>query len=130
MEDETKKTEGEATAKEQSARTDQQQTNPQEMLAQLWKFVNNPIIANAGLGAFLMWALDPKGMKAAIESMTEQMNVMTDKINDQSDTIRSLKKQVVRMRHTLAGEDENGQPDENLNGYRKAAKRKGNVFLD
>jgi hypothetical protein len=129
METETNKTEDNATGNKTTDAASEQ-ANPQDMLAQLWKFANNPLIANAGLGAFLMWALDPKGMKAAIENMAQQMNAMTDKINDQSDTIRSLKKQVVRMRHTLAGEDENGKPDENLNGYGNAGKRKGSVFLD
>jgi hypothetical protein len=128
MEDENKKTEESAEGKT-SADANGQQGIPQDMLAQLWKFANNPLIANAGLGAFLMWALDPKGMKAAIEGMTQQMDLMVGKLNEQTDTIRSLKKQVNRMRHQLAGEDENGQPEENLQGYRKA-KRKGSVFLD
>lgn len=128
MEDETKKTEESAEGKT-SADANSQQGIPQDMLAQLWKFANNPLIANAGLGAFLMWALDPKGMKAAIEGMTQQMDLMVGKLNEQTDTIRSLKKQVNRMRHQLAGEDENGQAEESLQGYRKA-KRKGSVFLD
>lgn len=129
MEDETKKTDDSAAGKT-SADANNQQGIPQDILAQIWKFANNPLIANAGLGAILIWALDPKGMKAAIEGMVQQINLMTEKMNEQTDTIRSLKKQVNRLRHQLAGEDEDGKQEESVNGYRKADKRKSSVYLD
>ena len=127
MENETNNTETNATGNKTG---DAQQKNPQDVFGEIWKFLNNPVIANAGLGAVLMWAIDPKGLKASMESMVNQMNVMTEKINEQSDTIRSLKKQMKRMSRQLAGEDEDGQTDEKLNGYRKVDKRKSSVYLD
>lgn len=108
----------------------QQQKSPQDVFGEIWKFINNPVIANAGLGAVLMWAIDPKGLKASMESVVNQMNVMAEKINEQSGSIRSLKKQMKRMGRQLAGEDEDGQSDKNLNSYRKVDKRKSSVYLD
>lgn len=128
MEPETNNSENNTT--ENKTADAQQQKSPQDILGEIWKFINTPVIANAGLGAVLMWAIDPKGLKSTMESMKDKMDKMADRIGEQSDTIRSLKKQVVKMRHTLAGEDENGQPDENLQGYRKASYRKGSAYLD
>lgn len=128
METESNNTESNTT--ENKTADAQQQKSPQDVFGEVWKFINNPVIANAGLGAVLMWAIDPKGLKAAMESMKEKMDKMADKMSEQSDTIRSLKKQVVKMRHALNGEDENGQPDENLQGYRKASSGKRSAYLD
>lgn len=127
METETNNTETNTTGNKTS---DSQPKSPQDVFGEIWKFINNPVIANAGLGAVLMWAFDPKGLKATMESILDQMNSMSEKINQQGDTIRSLKKHIKRMNSQLAGEDEDGQPDKNLSGYRKVDKRKSSVYLD
>lgn len=128
MSDETK-TEGNA-ATGDKAKAAAGPTDPKDMLKQIWDFVNNPVVANAALGTVLYKVLDPQGIKDALAEVLRNQRKMAEVIDEQSEVILSMKKQISRLRQQLTDEEpEERNEDESLKGYRKT-NRKGRVFLD
>src|SRR4051812_27333007 len=125
MEDEAKKTENSTAEDKKSTTAPDPQPNILESLGPILKFFNQPGVASVGAAAVLYWLIDPKGLKAAMEEVKSKTDDLIDAVNEQTEEIESLKKQLARKRRS--DEDENDEQEKDLNGYRKA-KRKGSVF--
>ena len=125
MNEETKKTEDE-TAANNTANTTDPKTNPLCSLKGVYDLLNQPLIANALSTGILYWVIDPKGMKGTLGEIKAQMAEFIEVINQQTDEIANLKKQIKRQQ---LNEDESGEHAEDLRGYRKA-KRKASAYLD
>ncbi|CAN5600173.1 hypothetical protein BH11BAC2_BH11BAC2_20360 [soil metagenome] len=128
METETNKTEENPTGNKKTEK-ETEQTNPIEAFfnSQLGKLLNSPIVANAALGAYLHWVIDPKGLKASFEKVDKKMDNLIGMMEEQKKEIQILKNRLPRKKRTI--EIESNDEDEDLKGIPKA-KRKGSFFLD
>jgi len=92
--------------------------NSQDALKKIWEFINQPAIASAGLGAYLHWVIDPKGMKRTLQSIEEQMEQLMRLNKDQRDQLDELERRIVKLTKRL---DDKTEDDE-----RRDAGAKGN----
>lgn len=128
METETNKTEENPTGnKKTENETEQPNIIEAFFNSQLGKLLNSPIVANAALGVYLNWVIDPKGLKASLETVDKKMDYLIGVIDEQKKEIQVLKKRLPRRERTI--EIESSNEDEDLKGIPKP-KRKGSIFLD
>ncbi len=128
MENETNKTEENPTGNKKTEK-ETAQLNPIESFfnSQLGKLLNSPLVANAALGAYLHWVIDPKGLKTSLETVDKKMDYLIGMIEEQKKEIQILKNRLPRKKRTI--EIESSNEDEDLKGIPKA-KLKSSFFLD
>ena len=91
--------------------------------------MNSPLFISLGLAAFIYWLVGPTGLKGTLSEMQQQMKTRVEIMQEQNETIHSMKKQMNKMRKQLKVGKANEQND-NLNGYRKANRKENSALLD
>lgn len=100
----------------------------QGQLGEIIKLINQPAIASALAGLGLYFAIDPKEIKNALSAINMKLNDMAEVIDQQSEAISSLEKQLKMRRPRF--DDDSREQDSNLNGYRKARRHARSFHLD
>lgn len=100
----------------------------QGQVGEIIKLINQPAIASALAGLGLYFAIDPKEIKNALRAIEKKINEMAEVIDQQSEAINSLEKQLKMRRPRF--DDDSREQDNNLNGYRKARRHARSFHLD
>lgn len=95
------------------------QGDPKDPMKQVWDFFNNPLVANSALGIALYKLIDPNTVKNYLQNLQRQQNAMAKAMNEQSEMIKVLHKEVRMLTELIGGGTVNGR-------YEKQADTKRN----